>query len=128
MSIESDYTTWIESVLTQQGAWWVNIHGAGMGASGRPDLLVCLDGRAVGIEVKRKHNHPTISQCREGMRLVRAGGRFLVAYEDFEVSCLREGGLREILPVQANDDEFSVFDKAKTMKGKTYEMVVTADE
>jgi hypothetical protein len=48
--------------LTSIGAWYFRPFMAGYGQSGIPDIICCIGGRFVGIEVKREGKAPTPRQ------------------------------------------------------------------
>lgn len=54
--------------------WYMSPATFGFGASGCPDLLVCLGGRFVGVEVKRESKAPTAIQLRRMEQICAAGG------------------------------------------------------
>lgn len=47
------------------------------GASGVPDLLLCIRGRFVGVECKAPGKKPTALQLKHGADIERTGGLFL---------------------------------------------------
>ena len=47
--------------------------------SGAPDLVACVDGRYVAIELKAKDNKTTGPQDTESERTANAGGAYVVA-------------------------------------------------
>lgn len=51
------------------------------GRQGTPDLLVCVDGRFLALEVKRPGEHPAPLQVVEAQRVVRAGGDAYIVYD-----------------------------------------------
>ena len=68
----------------------VKYHGNQFGEAGVSDLLCCLDGVFIAVEVKHpgtKHGKagPTLKQQAFGARVTHAGGVFAVCYsvEDF---------------------------------------------
>ena len=63
-------------------AWWLKVHGGGYQRSGIPDLLVCLDGHLLGLEVK--HQKPG-----ESAEAARARATPL---QLLEIAKLRESG------------------------------------
>ena len=65
--------------LRLQGAYVIKAHQAGMGAAGTPDLLACIDGRFVAIEVKRPGQHLTNLQAARLDEIRHAGGVAIVA-------------------------------------------------
>lgn len=122
MTIESDYAKRIEAMLTRAGYWYVNVHGTGMGHSGVPDLVTCVRGGLVGIEVKRSANCPTISQWRHGLAILASGGRFIVAYEDFTVAALTSTPVA--VAVSPDADPFDLHTDGQARRGVTYEVVI----
>lgn len=52
----------VEVLKTEVGGWWTKIHGGPFQVSGIPDLLGCVDGRFIALEVKRPGNKPTVRQ------------------------------------------------------------------
>ncbi len=54
----------------------------GMGRSGVPDIICCVDGRFLAIECKAGNNKPTALQEREMASISTAGGTVLVVNED----------------------------------------------
>lgn len=65
----------------------------GMGRSGIPDVVCCVDGLFVGIECKAGNNKPTELQKRELEAIESAGGMAFVCNEeslDSIVSWLKE--------------------------------------
>lgn len=65
------------------GSRWVKIHGHEMQEAGIPDLLGCVSGRFVAIEMKIKdHDGPTALQKLFIRDLLRAGAIALVWWHD----------------------------------------------
>lgn len=56
-------------------AWYFRHYAAGYGKSGQPDLVCCIDGCFVGIEVKREGKKPTKLQEERMRQINMAGGR-----------------------------------------------------
>lgn len=53
MTPEKKVETKIKKWLAKQGAWFIKAHGHRFQRSGTSDLLCCLRGRFIAIEVKR---------------------------------------------------------------------------
>lgn len=53
MAPEKKVEKQIRSYLDKIGAWHVKIHGSAYMPSGTPDILSCIEGKFVAIEVKR---------------------------------------------------------------------------
>jgi Holliday junction resolvase len=64
---------------------WYNLHGSGWVGSGRPDIVGCLNGRFVAIEVKKPGEVPTKIQQFELMEFRDAGAIAFVATSADEV-------------------------------------------
>lgn len=52
----------------------VNIHGGGWCAKGVPDLLLCVNGRFLALELKVKNNAPQDDQIIHKSRILVSGG------------------------------------------------------
>lgn len=87
---ETDITKSIKDVLKHCGAFPIKIAG-GPFQHDIADLLVCLDGRFVAIEVKRPKGKLTDGQERFLHNVRAAGGKAFVAYSVDDV--VRELGL-----------------------------------
>lgn len=59
---------------TIEGCWYYKPHMAGFGPSGVPDIIACINGRFVGIEVKRDNKVPTKIQDRRMHDITKASG------------------------------------------------------
>ena len=74
MSPEGHEKKAIKKYLDNIGAWYFSPYMAGFGKAGVPDLIACLNGKFIGIEVKREGKNPTPIQSRLMEEIVRAGG------------------------------------------------------
>lgn len=68
-------------ILKQLGVYYFFPATFGMGRSGVPDLICCVNGLFLGIECKAGGNKPTPLQIREIEAIRRAGGRAVVVNE-----------------------------------------------
>lgn len=65
----------VVNILKFHGAWFCSPATRGMGRSGIPDILCCLKGVFIGIEVKRDAKHlPTKLQEHELWKIQQSGG------------------------------------------------------
>lgn len=55
--------------------WFFNPYMAGMGASGVPDIVGCVDGCLFSVEVKREGKEPTPIQWKRMREIEAAGGK-----------------------------------------------------
>lgn len=80
---ESEFTRKkIRPFLESLGARVIKYHGSAMNESGVADLLVCLAGRFVAIEVKMEGEKPRPNQVAFLESIKKAGGRAGVVYSD----------------------------------------------
>lgn len=70
----------IAAWLMEQGHFVFKVHGSALMMAGLPDLIACVDGRFIGIEVKMPGNKPSIRQLYVHRRIERSGGTIIVAY------------------------------------------------
>ena len=70
----------IKRYLDQLGAYYVKIHGSAYMPAGTPDILVCLAGRFIGIEVKKPSGGVVSTLQRLKIKQIQnAGGVAFVA-------------------------------------------------
>ena len=70
----------IKAYIKACGGLCYKIHGGDLyQESGIPDLLCCWGGLFFGIEVKDPGGKPSAIQLAQGVRIMKAGGHFLVA-------------------------------------------------
>jgi Holliday junction resolvase len=80
----------IRKFLMDRGVFVFKVHGSGMMMAGLPDLIACVQGRYVGIEVKMPGNKPSERQLYVHNLIRNAGGECIVAYGLDEVRHLVE--------------------------------------
>lgn len=75
---ERRLTTNILTALRQRWpeGWWIKVHGGPMQQAGVPDILGCVGGTMVGLEVKHPDgNHPVTELQEHTLReITNAGG------------------------------------------------------
>lgn len=76
-------------ILKRYGAYYFYPVTGGYGRSGIPDIIVCFNGRFLGIECKAGTNKPTALQQREMEHIRKAGGATLVIREDNLLDLIR---------------------------------------
>ena len=64
----------IKKYLDSIDAWYFCPYMAGFGKSGVPDIIACIDGIFVGVEVKREGKEPTPIQTQRMQEIEAAGG------------------------------------------------------
>lgn len=94
---------WTALLQEYPDAWVFKVHGGPMQMAGVPDLLLCIDGVMIGVEVKfvrpgESHQH-AVERATPGQRLqigriIAAGGMAGVVTSVEETLSLIERGLR----------------------------------
>lgn len=82
MTPEKKVKNKVVRLLKQYGAYYFFPASYGMGRSGVPDIVCCLQGRFIGIECKAGKNKPTPLQEKELADIMKAGGISCVVNED----------------------------------------------
>lgn len=82
---EADITAAVLDYLGLIGAWSLKVHGHLGQRAGVPDVLACLRGRLVAIEVKRPGGRLSPQQRRELLAIAAAGGVALVVTDVTEL-------------------------------------------
>ena len=98
MAAEKNFENKVKKFLKDNGAWLLKYWGgAAYTKSGIPDLLVCLNGWFLGIEIKASNGKPSDLQLYHLRGIKKAGGIAVLLYpDDFEnfkklIEKLKEG-------------------------------------
>lgn len=80
MTTEKTIENQIKRYLDSIDAWYLKVHGSAYQRSGVPDIIACINGRFVAIEVKKTGG--VVSALQEAnIRLIeQSGGVAFVAY------------------------------------------------
>jgi Holliday junction resolvase len=107
MTPETKVKAKVHAALKLAGAYAVNYIGGQYATAGTPDILACLDGVFIGIEVKAGKNKPTALQIHALTQIDKAGGLALVINET-NVSYLQVclSNIRSHQPNLSNYTEF----------------------
>lgn len=86
---EKTFENKIKKYLDSRGAWFIKYWaGAQYTKSGIPDILACVNGYFVGVEVKAQNGKPSELQLHNVRKINQAGGFAFVLYpskfEDFK--------------------------------------------
>lgn len=82
---EKRFETKVKKFLASEGCWFVKFFANAFTKSGVPDLLVCCNGRFLGVELKASNGRPSELQKYNIRRIEEAGGIGLILYpKDFE--------------------------------------------
>lgn len=86
---EAEITRQIKDILNIPARtgrlWYFKVAGGPYQRPGIPDIVGCYEGRFFAIEVKRIGGRLTDKQKKELLRIERAGGVAMVAYDAAEV-------------------------------------------
>lgn len=81
---EKGFENKVKQWLREQGWYYLKTHGDGYQTKGTPDLLCCINGVFVGLELKSDKGRPTPLQIKRLDEIEKAGGLGLVVYpKDF---------------------------------------------
>jgi len=82
---EKSFETQIRKFLKSEGCYCFKVWGGGLQKSGIPDLLICVNGYFVAVEVKGEKGKPSELQLHNIAEIKKAGGNAMVLYpKDFE--------------------------------------------
>lgn len=82
---EKDFENKIKKWLKEHGCWYVKTISTGFQRAGIPDLIACVNGRFVAIEVKGESGRPSELQKYELDQIKKSNGiGFLLYPKDFE--------------------------------------------
>ena len=80
MASEKSYENKIKRYLKERGCYRVKYHGNYFSENGTPDILACVNGYFLAIEVKAQDGHPSELQLVKVDSIRKAGGFAYVAY------------------------------------------------
>ena len=81
MAGEKNFENRIKTFLKSEGAWFIKYWaGSQFTKSGVPDILACVDGYFVAIEVKGPNGKPSELQLHTIKKIREAGGFAFVIY------------------------------------------------
>lgn len=80
MGSEKSYENKIKRYLKECGCYRVKYHGNYYSENGTPDILACVNGYFLAIEVKAQDGKPTELQLAKIDAIRKAGGFAYVAY------------------------------------------------
>lgn len=79
MAKEKDFQIKVEKFLTDKGIYFVKYWGGGIYTrSGVPDLLCCINGRFVGVELKADDGKVSELQQYNIDKIIQSGGVALI--------------------------------------------------
>ena len=79
---EKDFENQIKEYLKKMNCWYVKTWSNGIQREGIPDLIICVNGFFLGVEVKAKNGRPTELQKWNVKKIKEAGGIAIILYPD----------------------------------------------
>lgn len=80
MGLEKAFENKIKRYLNDMGCYEVKYFGCNYSESGTPDILACVNGYFLGIEVKAPEGKPSELQLAKIEKIRKAGGFAYVVY------------------------------------------------
>jgi Holliday junction resolvase len=80
MAAEKTFEVKIKRMLRENGAYFVKFFANSYTKAGIPDILACVNGYFVGIEVKAENGHPSDLQIYNIEHIRKAGGFAFIVY------------------------------------------------
>ena len=91
MASEKNFENKIKSYLKSIGAYFIKTHGDRFSRVGTPDIIACINGPFVAVEVKAENGKPSDLQLYHLEQIRKAGGHSFLLYstdfEDFKNFC-----------------------------------------
>lgn len=85
MGPEKKYENKVKEFLEENNIYFVKFFANGFTKSGVSDILACIKGRFVGIEVKAENGKPSPLQIYNKEQIEKSGGIAYILYpKDFE--------------------------------------------
>lgn len=82
---EKAFENKIKAYLKSIGAYFIKTHGDRFSRVGTPDILACVNGHFVAVEVKAENGKPSELQLHHIAEIKKAGGYATILYpKDFE--------------------------------------------
>lgn len=82
MATEKNFENKIKSFLGSKNCWFVKFFANRMTKEGIPDILACVNGYFVGIEVKAPNGKASPLQIKNREWIRNAGGIAIIVYPD----------------------------------------------
>ena len=85
MASEKIFENKIKVFLKSIGAYFIKTHGDRFSRVGTPDIIACLNGHFVAVEVKAENGKPSELQLYHIAQIIKAGGYGCILYpKDFD--------------------------------------------
>ena len=100
MALEKNFENKVKWVLKDEQCWFLKYWGGGeFTKAGVPDILACVNGFFVGIEIKAPNGKPSSLQIHNLNKIDESGGAGILLYpKDYDlfcnfIGCLKAGDL-----------------------------------
>ena len=80
MAEEKIFENKIKRLIEENDGWHVKFFANGFTKSGIPDILACINGHFIGIEVKASHGKASELQIHHCKEIRKAGGLAYIVY------------------------------------------------
>lgn len=85
MAKEKAFENKIKDYLKSIGAYFIKTHGDRFSRVGTPDIIACVNGHFVAVEVKAENGKPSELQIHHIEQINKSGGYGVILYpKDFE--------------------------------------------
>jgi Holliday junction resolvase len=74
MPAEGNLQKFVIAELKRRRIYYVNVFGAGRTGKGTPDILACINGQFVAMELKVRHNQMQDDQVIRRKQILASGG------------------------------------------------------
>ena len=82
MGAEKDFEKKVKSYIKSKNCWGVKFFANKFTKSGIPDLLTCINGYFVSIELKALNGKPSELQIYDQKQIRKSGGIAIILYPD----------------------------------------------
>lgn len=79
---EKDFENQVKAFMKARGIWYVKTWSNGIQRKGIPDIIACVNGYFVGIELKAENGIPSELQKWNIKEIRKSGGIAIVLYPD----------------------------------------------
>lgn len=80
MAAEKQFENKVKNYIEDHGGWQVKFFANRMTKSGIPDILACINGYFVAVEVKAEHGKPSELQKYNVQKINGSGGYAIILY------------------------------------------------
>ena len=97
MTPEKLFENKIKKELTKRNIWHVKFFANGMTAVGIPDILACVNGHFLALEIKSEKGKPSKLQLWQIAEIRKSGGIAVIVYpKDYDILLKLLSGLEKL--------------------------------